>query len=309
MCIIELRDRVLMLPALEKRMRLLLEEIRKAEEDVSSLLQKYERGSRDVERLQKDSFSAFLFKLIGKYEDKLEKEQRGEINAKIDYDRAVTHLESLTSEKDELAGRIAALKSEERKYHAELEKRRREISGRLSEPNGKRYAELEAERNAIISQITEIEEALKVAARAKSTAQKIAKSLESAEGWATFDAFTRGGIITHMAKYSHIDEAEKNFNILSHDLRELRAELSDVQGLSAAGFTEISSGQRTVDFWFDNIFTDLSVRSKIIDNAKQVNSLIKNITAAESALKSKLNEKEKEFAKNQRSEEDLLISV
>ena len=111
-----------------------------------------------------------------------------------------------------------------------------------------------------------------------------------------------------MAKYSYIDEAEKNFNILSHDLRELRTELSDVQGLTVAGLTEISSGQRSVDFWFDNIFTDLSVRSKIIDNAKQINELTKNITSAESALKSKLNEKEKEFIKNQRSEEELLIS-
>ena len=91
MCIVELRDRILMLPSLEKRMKFMLDEIRKAEDDVSNLLRKYERESRDVERLQKDSFSAFLFRLIGKYEDKLEKEQREEINAKIDYDRAVTH--------------------------------------------------------------------------------------------------------------------------------------------------------------------------------------------------------------------------
>ena len=38
------------------------------------------------------------------------------------------------------------------------------------------------------------------------------------------------------------------------------------------------------------------------------NELTKNITSAESALKSKLNEREKEFIKNQRSEEELLIS-
>jgi len=307
MCLVELRDRVLMLPALEKRMAFMLEEIRKAESDISGLLRKYERESRDVERLQKDSFSAFLFKLIGKYEDKLEKEQRDEINAKIDYDRAATHLETLISEKDDLAIQISGLKSEERKFQAELNNRRNELSGNPLASDGIRYVELENKRKAIISQITEIEEALKIASRTKATAQKTAKSLDSAEGWATFDAFTRGGIITHMAKYSHIDEAEKNFNVLSHDLRELKAELSDVQGLTIDGISEISSGQRIIDFWFDNIFTDLSVRRKIKDNAEQINRLIKNINKVESALRAKLSEKEKDFVENRKLEEELLV--
>ena len=52
-----------------------------------------------------------------------------------------------------------------------MENKRREFSGRLSEPNGIRYAELENERNAIISQITEIEEALKIASRKSNSAE------------------------------------------------------------------------------------------------------------------------------------------
>jgi hypothetical protein len=309
MCLTELRDRILTLPALEKRMGIMLGEIRKAESEVADRLRVYERESRDTERLQKDSFSAFLFKLIGKYEDKLEKEQREEINAKIDYDRAVVHLETLISEKDELTAQISGLKSEERKYQAELNSRRYELSCKLSEPNGVLYAELEKQRKDILSQITEIEKALKVAYRAKSTAQTTLKSLDSAEGWATFDAFTRGGLISHMAKYSHIDDAEKNFNVLSHNLRELKAELSDVQGLTVGGLNEISSGQRAVDFWFDNIFTDLSVRSQIKDNIEQINRLIRNINTVESKLKTKKRKKERAYSLNRRREEELLVQI
>lgn len=305
----ELRDRVLTLPALEKRLETLSQDIRTAEDEVSSLLRQYERESRDVERMQKDSFSTFLFRLVGKYEDKLEKEQREEINAKIVYDRAVTHLEGLNRDKDDLATRIFALRADEKTYQRELENRRRELSGKLSAPDGIRYAELENERNAIISQMTEIEEALRAANRAMSTADKIAKSLDSAEGWATFDAFTRGGIISHMAKYSHIDEAEENFNVLSHNLRSLKSELSDVRGLTVSELSEISSGQRVIDFWFDNIFTDLSVRNQIKDNAEQINLLVKNINRAESALKAKLREIERDLAGNRQSEEELLLSI
>jgi len=309
MQILELRDRVLTLPALEKRLAALTQELQNANDEVSNLLRQYKRESLDVERMQQDSFSAFLLRLIGRYEDKLEQEQREEINAKIAYDRAAAHLDHLVREKDALASRISALRADEKAYQRELENRRHELSGKLSQPDGIRYAELEKERNAIISQMTEIEEALRAASRARSTAEKITNSLDSAQGWATYDAFTRGGIISHMAKYSHIDEAEANFNVLSHNLRELKSELSDVQGLTVSGLTEISSGQRTIDFWFDNIFTDLSVRGQIRDNAEQVAQLITSIRNAEAMLQAKLRELESALEKNRRSEEELLLSI
>jgi len=309
MQILELRDRVLTLPALEKRLAALTQELQNANDEVSNLLRQYKRESLDVERMQQDSFSAFLLRLIGRYEDKLEQEQREEINAKIAYDRAAAHLDHLVREKDALASRISALRADEKAYQRELENRRHELSGKFSQPDGIRYAELEKERNAIISQMTEIEEALRAASRARPTAEKIANSLDSAQGWATYDAFTRGGIISHMAKYSHIDEAEANFNVLSHNLRELKSELSDVQGLTVSGLTEISSGQRTIDFWFDNIFTDLSVRGQIRDNAEQVAQLITSIRNAEAMLQAKLRELESALEKNRRSEEELLLSI
>ena len=309
MQILELRDRVLTLPALEKRLAALTQELQNANDEVSNLLRQYESESRDMERMQQDSFSAFLLRLIGKYEDKLEQEQREEINAKIAYDRAAAHLDHLVREKDALASRISALRADEKTYQRELENRRHELSGKFSQPDGIRYAELEKERNAVISLMTEIEEALRAASRALSTAEKIANSLDSARGWATYDAFTRGGIISHMAKYSHIDEAEANFNVLSHNLQELKSELGDVQGLTVSGLTEISSGQRTIDFWFDNIFTDLSVRGQIRDNAEQVAQLITSIRNAEAMLQAKLRELESALEKNRRSEEELLLSI
>ena len=304
-----LRDRVMTLPTLERRENALAGEIRKSEDEVSNLLRQYARESRDVEKLQQESFSAFLFRLVGKYENKLEKEQREEIAAKLAYDRASAHLEFLKREKDELASRISALRADKRAYQRELENRRQDLSGKLSQPNELRYAELEKERNTIIAQITEIGEAVRAAGRALYTANTIADSLDSAEGWATYDAFTRGGLISHMAKYSHIDEAEASFNILSHNLRELKSELADVQGLSVSGLTEISSGQRTLDFWFDNIFTDLSVRGQIQDNAEQINQLIRSINKAISALELKRSEMERALEQNRRSEEELLLSI
>jgi hypothetical protein len=306
---LEMRDRVLMIPTLENRMEFMQKEIQEAKNEVINLLGKYERESRDVERLQKNSFSAFLFKLVGRYEDKLEKEQREEINAKIDYDRAVTHHESLKSEKYDLAKQIFELKTEEQKLHTEIDRRRQEISGKLSEEKGIQLSRIETERKTIMAKIAEIEAAFRATSRVRFTANRIADSLSSAKGWATFDAFTRGGIITHMAKYSHIDEAEAAFNTLSHDLRELQVELGDVEGLSVSGLTEISASQRTFDFWFDNIFTDLSIRSQISDNEAEIDWLIRKIDSIESSLHDKRIERERELEANKKREEELLLSI
>ena len=309
MTIHELRDRVLTLPALEKRMSNLRTEILSASQEVSRLLRQYEQESRDVENIRKESFSAFLFKLIGKYEDKLEKEQREEIDAKLEYDRAAMHLDSLERERDELGARITSIQADNKTYQAQLAQRRNELAGQYSGPESTKYAELEDERKTIISQITEINQALGAASRVRSTAQSALESLKSAEGWATYDAFTRGGIISHVAKYSHIDDAERCFHTLSAQIRNFKSELKDVHGLTTSGLSEISSGQRAVDFWFDNIFTDLSVRSKVRDNADQVNDLLRSVNSVESSLKSKLRQMESELQKNKQREEELLISL
>ena len=304
----ELRDRIKELPAQEKKLAALYKDLRRVQNEVSELLWKYKQELGDVERLEKESFSTFLLKLVGKYEDKLEREQQEEISAKLAYDRATAELEELSQKRDLLKKHIDDLKEDERQYQAELDKRRVELS-KLTGDDAQQYTQLENERKAIYAQLTEINEALYAASNAKATANSARESLKSAQGWATYDAFTRGGIITHIAKYSHIDNAERDFSVLSSQLRTLRKELSDVKGLSTNGLTEISSSQRAVDFWFDNIFTDLSVRGKIRDNAEEINRLLGSISYVESTLKTKRRECEAKLTANRRAEEALLLSI
>jgi len=142
MDISELRDRVYSLPTLENKMADLQRELNRARNEVSALLRQYERERGDVEQLEKESLSSFLLKLTGRYKDKLEREQREEISAKLAYDRAAARLESLTRERDLLGQRIGELRADERRYQTELDNRRAEL-GRLTGQNADRYAQLE----------------------------------------------------------------------------------------------------------------------------------------------------------------------
>ena len=305
----EIRDNLGSIEPLENKISALNERLKCAETEVAFLLKKYENESYDVRKMQTEGFSSFILKTIGKYEGRLEKEKQEEIQAKINYDRALADLDEIKQEKQALEVRLSSLHSLALKYESELKKRRNQIQQRLSESKGQQYQKYENEIKDTISQITEVEEALHAANNVKLTAQSAVESLRSAESWSTAEIWLGGGIITHAYKYSHIDKAEDCFNRLSSQIETLRTELEDVRELFVSDFTHISSTQRAIDFWFDNIFTNWSVRSKVRENIDRVRLLQEQIYEIEEKLNEKFNELNLHLARMKRLQEDLLISL
>ena len=86
--------------------------------------------------------------------------------------------------------------------------------------------------------------------------------LESAHDWATWDTFGGGGMITDMVKYDRMDQASAMLRESDVRLRRLRLELADVD-LSGVPDVAVDRLLQTFDVWFDNIFSDWSVRSRI----------------------------------------------
>ena len=130
-----IRDELRSLPAYENRINGVLSRIQKAETKAAGLLRAYEAESRDVEKIQQESFSAFLLRLVGKYEDRLDKEQREELAAKLAYDEAVVDLEELRREERQVREQIDLLRQKARQYEAELAARKEDLRRRMSDPD------------------------------------------------------------------------------------------------------------------------------------------------------------------------------
>lgn len=81
--------------------------------------------------------------------------------------------------------------------------------------------------NILDGQIQEIQEAISAGQRAQSTAQQILNSLKSAEDWGIWDLIG-GGVISHVAKHSHLDTAQGQVEQLQIELRRFKTELADV---------------------------------------------------------------------------------
>jgi chromosome segregation ATPase len=271
--LIEIKNKLIKLPLLQDRLEKLQDEISEAENNVQLLLDKYEKETLDVENLKKDSLSVTILKFVGKYEGKVTKETEEMLTAKLEYDRAIGRVNELNNEKDSLTNRIAKLSKERELYEKELKRREELIKNKSANAVSEKYLKLEAEQNLLTRQIVETDEAIKAAKKVIDTANCTIKNLDSAEEWATYDAWTRGGIFSYLAKYDHIDEAQENANRLQSQIKDLQKELKDIDNIGDVSFYGIDSTTRAMDLWFDNIFTDMAVRDRIRDDNKRLRNL------------------------------------
>ncbi|MBF4163983.1 hypothetical protein [Nocardioides acrostichi] len=116
---------------------------------------------------------------------------------------------------------------------------------------------------------TETIEALQAADAALAALGEAGRMLESAGGWAAWDTFGGGGMLTDMAKYDRMDRAQARMAAADQALRRLSAELADV-GMAAVGGVEVTQLARTFDVFFDNIFSDWAVRNRISEAGERV---------------------------------------
>lgn len=307
--LLKIKESLSLLPVLDEKSKRLAEEISTAEGFVEELLQKSKREAMDVEQLQKEKLSNTLLRLLNLYEGKLDKETQEMLEAKLEYDKASHRLESMKKEQRELEGRISLLREEEKLYRQELHAREVSIQNTIYGQDYIRYRELEAQEDHIYSQLAELEEAMKCASAVAATAENAMSHLESAEDWATIDVWSRGGLISHIAKYNHIDDAQEEFNTLSVQLRQLRKELKDVEIVDDSLMMGIDSTSRIFDFWFDNIFTDLSVRSKIREDQDSLRHLQNKIQRMISDLSKARKKLYQELSHKAEAKQKLLIEM
>ena len=103
---------------------------------------------------------------------------------------------------------------------------------------------------------------------ARVSAEGILSSLDSAEGWGTWDLLG-GGLFADLAKHGHLDDAQQQVEELQVQLRRFHTELADVE-IRADMQVQIDGFLRFADFFFDGIFADWAVMNRIHDAQQQV---------------------------------------
>ena len=108
--------------------------------------------------------------------------------------------------------------------------------------------------------------------------------MDSAEGWGTWDLLG-GGLISDIAKHSHLDEAQSKVQNLQSELRRFKTELSDVT-INADMQVSVDGFLRFADYFFDGLFADWAVMDKISQSKSSVQSTKSQIESVLSRLRS-----------------------
>lgn len=245
----------------------------------------------DVERLEGRSLAAFYYNVIGKIDERLNRERQEAYAARVKYDAAVCELEAVESDLRRYEAEYNELQGCERQYEAALKEKAAavKIAGGV---NAEELLKLE-ERNAFLeSQKKELREASSAGNAALGTARQVLDSLGSAESWGTWDLLG-GGLLADMAKHSHLDEAQGAIEHLQSQLRRFKTELADVT-IHADMQVNVDGFLRFADYFFDGLFADWAVMDKISQSQSQVQSTTRQIQSVLSRLNSMMSAVEQE---------------
>lgn len=237
----------------------------------------------DVDRLERTSLASVFYAIIGKKEDMLDKEKIEAYAAKVKHDTAAQELNLVEEDIRRIEAQLREISGCERQYEVLLQEKGAAIKASGS-ADAERILQLEEQITAQRSQKKEISEAISAGSRALSSANSVLSSLDSAEGWGTWDLFG-GGLISDLAKHSHLDEAQSKVQQLQTELRRFKTELADVT-IHADMQVNVDGFLRFADYFFDGLFADWAVLDKISQSQSSVQSTKSQIESVLSRLHS-----------------------
>lgn len=236
----------------------------------------------DVDRLEGRSLAAFFYGVIGKMDEKLTQERAEAYAARVKYDAAARELASVEEDLERKETELSRLADCDARYEETL-RRKQEALKASGSPAAGEILRLEERLSGLKSQEKEIGEAICAGGEALATADRILQSLESADGWATWDLFG-GGLIADIAKHDHLDSAQAAVEQLQVQLRRFRTELVDVGSIQADFHISIDGFLRFADYFFDGLFADWAVMDQISQSQQQVGSTRSQIAQVLSQL-------------------------
>ena len=245
----------------------LLEQKSLLKKEVDKLQKLSIKEQADVEKLECGSLATFFLNVIGKMDEKINKEKEEAYAAAVKYDAVKKELEKVEAELVAKEEEMAKLHGCEEEYEELLTLKKERMKAIGHEAMAKVF-EFDQRLTYLDNQNREIDEAIEAGNIALEVTNQVLKELDSAENWGTFD-LVGGGFFADMFKYSKLDDAQSLVEKLQHHLRRFKTELSDITidseiNVSIDGFLQFA------DYFFDNLFTDWSVLLRIQKSKRQV---------------------------------------
>lgn len=260
----------------------------------------------DVTNLENGGIVSMFYSVLGRQEEKLDKERQEARAAEIKYQDALQTCQNLYRELEAVRGQINTLGDCAQRYQAALREKQEAFKNGIGS-TAAQYQALMQEAAQCQAMQKEIQEALDAGHQVLNQISDIEDALKSASNWGVADMLG-GGFVTDMFKYSRLDDAQKQMNELNRLLRMYSKELKDLDvdlHLSA----NIGSGMQFADFFFDNIFTDAMAFDRINKLRDQVRDIRRQVEFYRDMLYQRQRRNADSLKDLKRQAEDLLFNA
>lgn len=266
-----------------------------------------QKEQTDVDRLEGRSLTAFFYGIIGKKDDKLDKERREAYEAAVKYDAAAASLQAVQEDIRRYEAALLPLQGCEARYQQTLQAKADALKS-AGTPEAEQILRLEEQLGTIASRKEEISEAITEGTEAERITQDMIAHLNQAKEWADIDLFLNSGFLAEIEKHSHLDTAQDMVEQLQIQLERFRTELTDVEihadmQLNVDGFTQVA------DYVFDGLFMDLSMLDHISQAQQRVEKTQAQITQVLEHLNAMLQEAQQEYTQTKKSLDDLIADA
>lgn len=303
----ELQRKIASKTSLEAKLQELQDQKWEFDRKVTSLRVAFREEQADVEKLEGRSLSNYFFQVVGKLDDKLTKERQEAYAARVKLDAAERELSGIEADIAEIYAQLADVRRAQEQYDAALAQKRYDL--RASDTaEGQKIRDMEQKLAALQSYKQEIREAINAGSSARGTADQILRELDSARNWNTWDTFGGGGIVTHVAKHSHLDSAQDLTEELQRKLRKLKTELADIK-ITADSQVNIDGFLRFADYFFDGLFADWAVGNRISESISSVSRTRDQISSTINKLETMEASTNQEIARLNASLDQIVIET
>lgn len=246
----------------------------------------------DVVKLGKFSFMNKINEWTGKWDEKMTKEITEAAEAELKHNEAEKNVLDLEAEQKELQTQLGnpnfTFIDED---WADFVKEKEAWIRRNDSVANSTLQKIADERVTLGSMLREIGEAADAGNKASRALDAAIDSLGSAEGMSIWDTFLGGGLIVSALKYSEIDSSDDHVHRAQKALRHFETELMDVQNVATESFTVNKNDIITfTDIFFDNIFSDWMVHSRITEAKSKLNNVLQDVRRVQDQLVRKRDE-------------------
>jgi len=257
-----------------------------------------EKEDHDVEKYEGMSLASIFYSILGSLEEHVQKERKEALAAKLKYNQAEKDLDYVKYQISNLASERLSYVDCQKEYDRFYAQKKEELIKGAGE-TAQKILEITDHLNLAGINLKEVKEAIFAGENVLDSLNRTLSSLDSAEGWGTWDLLG-GGLISDLAKHSHIDDAKMEVQDTQRLLREFKTELTDISinsdiAIETEGFVKFA------DFFFDGLIADWFMQSRInesqesVSNVKsQVMNIIEKLEQMENQVNGKLEKLEAE---------------